>query len=128
MRISDWSSDVCSSDLPHRVPLGAVVVGGVEEQVLARGDVVCAHSEVVALTGQHVHVEEHLLARHRLALGQVGRGLHRCAAPDRVLLALDRAAVEPPSRSEELTPELQSLKRISYAVFCLKKTKQQTLY
>src|SRR3546814_9613625 len=34
--------------------------------------------------------------------------------------------LETPTRSEEHTSELQSLMRISYAVFCLKKKKQQT--
>src|SRR3546814_1780258 len=53
---------------------------------------------------------------------QRGRGLGRLREPvvggDPVVLAL---------RSEEHTSELQSLMRISYAVFCLKKKKKQTL-
>src|SRR3546814_2956933 len=36
--------------------------------------------------------------------------------------------LEPPKRSEEHTSELQSLMRISYAVFCLKKKQKQALY
>src|SRR3546814_2855857 len=42
-------------------------------------------------------------------------------------LPSDRTAADPPGcqRSEEHTSELQSLMRISYAVFCLKKTKKQ---
>src|SRR3546814_4494919 len=43
-------------------------------------------------------------------------------AAERFLLALERG------RSEEHTSELQSLMRISYAVFCLKKKKQRTTY
>src|SRR3546814_8720854 len=37
------------------------------------------------------------------------------------------ATIEKPSRSEEHTSELQSLMRISYAVFCLKKKKKQNI-
>src|SRR3546814_11235787 len=53
--------------------------------------------------------------------------------PDRVDLCLDRRtqasrqARRPPPRSEEHTSELQSLMRISYAVFCLKKKKKNTI-
>src|SRR3546814_3929541 len=96
MRISDWSSDVCSSD---RRRLGVVEAGrGVADQ---RGDA----GEV----GQGV-------AAHRLALDQVGRArigelaVFAPVDPDR-----------PRERSEEHTSELQSLMRISYAVFCLTK-------
>src|SRR3546814_2677032 len=42
-------------------------------------------------------------------------------------VALARALGDRPHRSEEHTSELQSLMRISYAVFCLKKKKQHTL-
>src|SRR3546814_4949534 len=38
------------------------------------------------------------------------------------------AALDNPPRSEEHTSELQSLMRISYAVFCLQKTKQRNIY
>ena len=51
------------------VALRAVVVGGVQEQVLPGGEVVGADAEVVAVPGQHVQVEEHLLAGHGLGLG-----------------------------------------------------------
>src|SRR3546814_8865856 len=42
----------------------------------------------------------------------------------RVMAKLCRISLSPDSRSEEHTSELQSLMRISYAVFCLKKKKQ----
>src|SRR3546814_3523987 len=42
--------------------------------------------------------------------------------------ARSRAPAPPPPRSEEHTSELQSLMRISYAVFCLKKKKTQHHY
>src|SRR3546814_10756318 len=41
--------------------------------------------------------------------------------------AVGLAQQEPPSRSEEHTSELQSLMRISYAVFCLKKHTMHTI-
>src|SRR3546814_7311952 len=58
--------------------------------------------------------------------------LERAMGPDAERIDLDGAAlkIDPArladeARSEEHTSELQSLMRISYAVFCLKKTKQQ---
>src|SRR3546814_4120229 len=50
-------------------------------------------------------------------------GQRRHTLPDAILLA---RAGKPPDRSEEHTSELQSLMRISYAVFCLKKKKKNT--
>src|SRR3546814_10440205 len=65
-------------------------------------------------------------ARLPAASALVARKLHRCAsdiAPDAV--ASSRSA-SCRLRSEEHTSELQSLMRISYAVFCLKKTQKKT--
>src|SRR3546814_4701130 len=66
----------------------------------------------------------HQRARKQLRLGEnleaVADAEHRDAARRGIG---DRAASR---RSEEHTPELQSLMRISYAVFCLKKTKSTT--
>src|SRR3546814_3057324 len=101
MRISDWSSDVCSSDLRA----GA--------QALQEGPrllVLQAHvSEEVRLA---------LMRRQRL-LQPLDRAEHRVAAQRRVGIELGQRA-----KSEEHTSELQSLMRISYAVFCLKKKKK----
>src|SRR3546814_3695675 len=105
MRISDWSSDVCSSDLR----LGAAAQAGGEEALGHRveGRVVFRTGEAVAFVGeQHVG--------HRDALG-----LHRL--DDLVALGLHHARIVGALKSEEHTSELQSLMRISYAVFCLKK-------
>src|SRR3546814_2562436 len=101
MRISDWSSDVCSSDLQRRRGLGRV------ERRLAQ-------------VGQR--------DRGRLA-GAAAQGQHHCGGGRRIVadLALQLligVAVPGRRRSEEHTSELQSLMRISYAVFCLKKKKQ----
>src|SRR3546814_8706200 len=109
MRISDWSSDVCSSDL--LVPLDF-------------------HIGIDLVLGEHIALEQELVigpqcfkrlaqaAAHGGHLGQFCRGqiievlVHGFTRMD---LVLD------PVRSEEHTSELQSLMRISYAVFCLKK-------
>src|SRR3546814_4103668 len=106
MRISDWSSDVCSSDLP---------------------------------VARQVEVAHYLRPQQAADVGAVGvgpAGIELAAgrgAAD-VVAALQRQGLEAASRqvagsgeavvrSEEHTSELQSLMRISYAVFCLKKKK-----
>src|SRR3546814_1300045 len=91
MRISDWSSDVCSSDLLVETAADTHDVAIVERTLDCRaGD-----------TG----VPQFLRADDRLARYE-GFQLFTLA-----------------QRSEEHTSELQSLMRISYAVFCLKKKK-----
>src|SRR3546814_7302079 len=105
MRISDWSSDVCSSDLEER---GVLVLVGVARRTLdpwVRGP----HQALLVLHQlQDVFLRADMIdfAQLRIILDE---GLP--------LLAVER-------RSEEHTSELQSLMRISYAVFCLKKNKQ----
>src|SRR3546814_10135157 len=98
MRISDWSSDVCSSDLPFGIiqhlrrpqPVEVLVdeargggIGGIKTEV-----------------GGNIHETERQLA-------------------------LQRLHVVAKQRSEEHKSELQSLMRISYAVFCSKKNKRK---
>src|SRR3546814_9766505 len=95
MRISDWSSDVCSSDLPI---LGQIPPALPRKQVT------------------------HLRHPHRIV------GVGKLQRPNRRPLAdeyrdMDEDPDDQRDRSEEHTSELQSLMRISYAVFCLKKKK-----
>src|SRR3546814_6294614 len=110
MRISDWSSDVCSSDLIDQ-PDQLDVPGG-----LVRRD---RHRHVV---GDHhdlgFQVDAVTLVDH---LDAVARAVEAGAGG----LVHQRIGVETLRhlRSEEHTSELQSLMRISYAVFCLKKKK-----
>src|SRR3546814_1456364 len=95
MRISDWSSDVCSSDLPdpRAGNGGKQSAGGVgPDRYSCRRD-----------------------SHHPVRLSQRRAALHLRAAADREGRSASAA------RSEEHTSELQSLMRISYAVFCLKK-------
>src|SRR3546814_8683951 len=125
MRISDWSSDVCSSDLHAGGQV--VALGGQHLQHVGAGGV-GARLALLAAVERHL-VEEDLAellgrADGELAPGQLVDLLLQLAdalgevvghAPEGVAVDLDR--------SEEHTSELQSLMRISYAVFCLKKKK-----
>src|SRR3546814_3301925 len=153
MRISDWSSDVCSSDLGlspwllgqlvpeervvQRPHVRGLLVGGAGA-VAAFGVLVVAH---VLVGGEHPG--RHLAGMagvHAVVAGGgpdesrrvVMRGVEQLVRRERLdefPVGGVRIAVlgHPRSRSEEHTSELQSLMRISYAVFCLtKKRKQNT--
>src|SRR3546814_2941646 len=116
MRISDWSSDVCSSDLL----LTEIGIGVVDRDDLARlGGVEQAHRAPCEDSA--------------IALQIRGPGAVRYLVRER-LGDVDRVRVERldqqrgAARSEEHTSELQSLMRISYAVFCLKKKNKTKIY
>src|SRR3546814_9920410 len=94
MRISDWSSDVCSSDLLQEGSWQGTI-----RRRNPRGE------NVEASVRRFVRFQDDGSVRD---IAEVGRGS----------LGLSAAG-----RSEEHTSELQSLMRISYAVFCLKKKK-----
>src|SRR3546814_8288891 len=111
MRISDWSSDVCSSDLP---------VTFTDAEWKQR------------LSSEQYHVlRDH--GTERAGSSPLDRekrkGTFHCAGCDQPLFAsatkFDSGTGWPsfyePIRSEEHPSELQSLMRISYAVFCLQK-------
>src|SRR3546814_9261030 len=102
MRISDWSSDVCSSDLGNRRHRARAAVG-------RRAGGFCAAGRLAAVGAAGKR------RPGRRGVAEHG-GRHLRDRP-----VADLAAV----RSEEHTSELQSLMRISYAVFCLKKKKRQ---
>src|SRR3546814_5158328 len=99
MRISDWSSDVCSSDLLDLQPLDVVLLHILHDFL---------NQFVLVRT---VRIEPEHRRHARIARTRHGQ-LHPIA--NRRVLGLAH-------RSEEHTSELQSLMRISYAVFCLKK-------
>src|SRR3546814_4414039 len=107
MRISDWSSDVCSSDLPliERVREWTVHVDLLEHRE--------GHRIVLMTEGGDLIRSSRLLMKELIA----GKAKHRETAGRIVRIKL----LQTPIRSEEHTSELQSLMRISYAVFCLKK-------
>src|SRR3546814_7208924 len=109
MRISDWSSDVCSSDLAD--------LAGEPEAISAPG-----YKPLVEQVVGQPFPETHL--QHLLDPGLADD--HRQQPRDDGKEDQELVA-ESPNRSEEHTSELQSLMRISYAVFCLKKKKDLTL-
>src|SRR3546814_9310526 len=128
MRISDWSSDVCSSDLLGRHVAGrhGGLARGVPAQraplAVAREEAVLGAAGIVDHQPGRVGVAAEVVPVDLLGLQQlVHQGQHEeavGAGPEADPLVGDR--------SEEHTSELQSLMRISYAVFCLKKKKHST--
>src|SRR3546814_2899679 len=123
MRISDWSSDVCSSDLATRErPLAAERRrGGEDDARVDCGKAVIIEAKldegVVRQVGNHDIGGFDEAAHDFAAFGAAG--LEGQAALGAVHLHEHRAR-SVLGRSEEHTSELQSLMRISYAVFCLK--------
>src|SRR3546814_2189986 len=115
MRISDWSSDVCSSDLP-----------GAAEKTVAHGEVHAPRRRQVG-RGQRKGVLITLAHRRRACgPGFAGFGLGKTRGVIAGTQAQGHEQSAQAKRSEEHTSELQSLMRISYAVFCLKKKKTTT--
>src|SRR3546814_9491968 len=122
MRISDWSSDVCSSDLTGARSAGLVSQGKIGSIVQAKP------IERRALLEEAANIRGLHTRRHEaeLRLKAAEQNLERL---DDVLKALEGQRQALRRRSEEHTSELQSLMRISYAVFCLQKKKNtQTQY
>src|SRR3546814_3835518 len=120
MRISDWSSDVCSSDL------GGDDAELAEARQFGRVDDLRMFDAPapVALVGfaQFLHRVQHF------AVGRVANGVDRDLEIVHRRPAHDVAKLGGRDhRSEEHTSELQSLMRISYAVFCMKKKKDNTI-
>src|SRR3546814_4669896 len=141
MRISDWSSDVCSSDL-KRLPVRADRgdVGGRGAAVGQRPQ--CGVGE--GATDAHVEFGDRVERYPRRVLAEldqlpaqlplpgIGAAEHqaRRRAPVVRLVEFDQRGVDSvgagagdQARSDEHTSELQSLMRISYAVLCLKTKK-----
>src|SRR3546814_10096547 len=179
MRISDWSSDVCSSDLVadqikkldvpgiHQQPetrryypdgeVTAHLVGFTSVEDKGQEGVELAFDSLLSGTPGSRRVIKDRLGRviedvQAVTLPVNGRDLnlsidtrlqylvyrelneakqrHQAAAASAIVMAVRTgesvAMASLPTRSEEHTSELQSLMRISYAVFCLKKTKKKT--
>src|SRR3546814_2341563 len=136
MRISDWSSDVCSSDLTvgggSTTGLGKALAlrTGLPQSVVPT---TYAGSEVTSLLGQTEDGVKTTLRDPAIlpstviydveltltlpVTASITSALNAAAHAVEALYAPDAT----PLRSEEHTSELQSLMRISYAVFCLKK-------
>src|SRR3546814_4343815 len=122
MRISDWSSDVCSSDLLF-VLTGRGDIAPTTQSATPDEDVTAS----LALNRELCQRSRYVAGANNLAAPRIGAAVTVGRVQQLVLLALWEGVknVEASVRSEEHTSELQSLMRISYAVFCLKKKKQQ---
>src|SRR3546814_3795510 len=128
MRISDWSSDVCSSDLVDVLLAGLAEFGqclvALADDFLHR-----LHLREAHVVGARAVAETDVAAKadHQLRdeEGDDGQGHEQ---PHRADVAHAAACeVLAGERSEEHTSELQSLMRISYAVSCLTKKKNKII-
>src|SRR3546814_2844766 len=115
MRISDWSSDVCSSDLKRR-PLPPFRPPPPDLQGRHAPGVNDASDAELGWSENRPEQSGRFMAH--------ARGRLQCLASS----SLRRSFCFLSCRSEEHTSELQSLMRISYAVFCLKKKKTKNSY
>src|SRR3546814_5716976 len=126
MRISDWSSDVCSSDLARNwydFAVGSRRRGGDNP-----GPVRGAPDARDASPEHPPHGAYGRYAAHWESIRCARCFDHKFPFPSRrTSKTMIRTGSGNPRRSEEHTSELQSLMRISYAVFCLKKKKLNKL-
>src|SRR3546814_9434303 len=109
MRISDWSSDVCSSDLPPS-PLNSTYPASYAQN----------YPQILWIPSQDQGITPFFTIVSHLAglSGTPFIGINR-ATESRIAIF---------ARSEEHTSELQSLMRTSYDVFCFKKKKPKDKY
>src|SRR3546814_7751811 len=135
MRISDWSSDVCSSDLDHltnafrqhqlyqaldwEAPAFAHIplIHGPDGAKLSK-----RHGALGVDAYRDLGYLPEALRNYLLRLGW-GHGDDEIISTEQAIEWFDLDAVG--KRSEEHTYELQSIMRISYAVLCLKKKKEK---
>src|SRR3546814_6076787 len=119
MRISDWSSDVCSSDLKvsdyiaklrYSVPGVGLISPPPHHDIYSIEDLAQLIHDLKNVNSKS-SISVKLVSE--VGVGTVAAGVAKAKA-DHVVIA----------RSEEHTSELQSLMSISYAVFCLKKKKK----
>src|SRR3546814_4737174 len=119
MRISDWSSDVCSSDLIQiTLARPGLAIEDVLRELTAgsdRGRVLEYIERIVEVRDVHPFRSVDIVD---LDDRFVVAGIAMVLAQD---VGIDLRQSVAGQRSEEHTSELQSLMRISYAVFCLKK-------
>src|SRR3546814_10420979 len=155
MRISDWSSDVCSSDLlgrNRRARAGFPVLARIAEVRNDRGEALRRGAAQRVVDDEQLHQivvrgevrrldDEDILAPDILVDFDedflVGEAAHASVGQRQFEIVRDRTGQRQVAvagdefhgvrgRSEEHTSELQSLMRISYAVFCLKKKNNET--
>src|SRR3546814_10807311 len=133
MRISDWSSDVCSSDLveiafepmanrfmeQYAGPSGAEQHGHLARRGVDRAQIDERLVQRLVDCAVPLRLLEQMIVHIATAEAEIARFAAAILLDhDRDVEADERADI---GRSEEHTSELQSLMRTSYAVFCLKK-------
>src|SRR3546814_10708567 len=141
MRISDWSSDVCSSDLKSSLAFGTIYAEAqrryfesvapyarrlIDQAGVPDVDAIDGLPPAVALQQQRGSSNARSSVGSVTTLSSLVRMMYSRAgaypANQPMLYAEDFSPNTPQgARSEEHTSELQSLMRISHAVFCLKK-------
>src|SRR3546814_5223036 len=126
MRISDWSSDVCSSDL--RASARTVLHAKARRRPLYPAP--NRSPAKAGVQGRNHHARRRMIRAETRRRGGVSFVVPSPAPAANhfpatsgfiVSLTRDGSRSTPSLRSEEQTSELQSLMRISYAIFCLKK-------
>src|SRR3546814_9992556 len=132
MRISDWSSDVCSSDLntgfqsPFHRASGPLDRGLFHARTVEAPRAFFLRAPPSRCASAHIHCCARRIAG---AYPERERPAQPPSCPANHETMAGAAGFEPATlgfRSEEHTSELQSLMRISYAVFCLKKKQYKT--
>src|SRR3546814_10759849 len=116
MRISDWSSDVCSSDLHRKT--------GEEKKTshcAAGSSIVPSPGLPVSAGGDAPGPPERLMKEPMSPIMSTDPCVSKIMSPSLSGVGEPPGSSTMKVRSEEHTSELQSLMRISYAVFCLKK-------
>src|SRR3546814_1107545 len=111
MRISDWSSDWCSSDLMQAGPIADAAVAASDQRDLAT-----QIGNIVGTPGHPQTPRQRVAGNHSRMRDRINE-TRPPSAPSCRRQADDRRPAQNGSRSEEHTSELQSLMRISYAVF-----------
>src|SRR3546814_1291864 len=129
MRISDWSSDVCSSDLVEEQLALRLGGGDLDDAPVLEDVLVHLGADPVHREADQAHADFGVEALDRLHQADVAF-LDQVAERQAVAVVAARdvhdeaqVRMHQLARSEEHTSELQSLMRNSYAVFCLKKKK-----
>src|SRR3546814_9478925 len=130
MRISDWSSDVCSSDLPKPTEQNKVDLTRCAEDILLARE---AHfPKTIAELYDPEKMPENLRHAHdrndevleRIYIGR--RFKNDTERLEKLFELYTKMTSAKAARSEEHTSEIQSLMRISYAVFCLQNKNPKT--
>src|SRR3546814_2379004 len=140
MRISDWSSDVCASDLQHFLKvaiadrIATIPAHRPQDHItLEMAPLEIRHRSVRPISAKHAQASRFLQQSRRIYgyrsfSGRGARDLREWIAREAEAATSNEdlarrfvAECRRTRRSEEHTSELQSLMRISYAVFCLKK-------